>query len=124
MPRPEITPGLISRIHDAALRETGGTAGILDHGTLEHIVSKAEAEADPVVRASIYLHDIVKLHPFFDGNKRTAVNVCFLVLDEAGLVPEASTTEWVSLVLALAQYRRTVRGVARWLRARVRRRRV
>ena len=100
MPRPEITPGLISRIHDAALRETGGTAGILDHGTLEHIVSKAEA--DPVVRASIYLHDIIKLHPFFDGNKRTAVNVCFLVLDEAGLVPEASTTEWVSLVLALA----------------------
>lgn len=81
--------------------------------------------------AAALAHSIVNNHPFWNGNKRTAL-VSFLVfLDENGLVPTCTDDELFRFVLKVAQHRfvprnwpqrsdREVLAMAEWTRSRTR----
>lgn len=68
-----ITAGKIIEIHDEIMKEYGGTIGIRDEGTLELLAYKVNRVKTVFGRAALVLHTIVSAHPFFDGNKRTAI---------------------------------------------------
>ncbi|MEN8236118.1 MAG: type II toxin-antitoxin system death-on-curing family toxin [Pseudomonadota bacterium] len=70
---------------DFLIKKDGGFGGIRDFGLLSSALaipsqsfSGQEMHHTVIEKASAYLYHLIKNHPFFDGNKRTAV-FCFLV---------------------------------------------
>lgn len=59
---------------------------------------------DPIEIAAAYLFYLCRNHPFVDGNKRTALASCLVLLSENGLLPEEKldTDAWEKLVVAVA----------------------
>ena len=77
-------------MHDEALAQHGGPAGVRDLGLLESALARPRnlliySEPTPSLSrlAAAYAKGIVANHPFVDGNKRTAftVSVTFLRLN-------------------------------------------
>ena len=54
---------------------------VVNRGNLEFIIEKAKAAKTPIKKASIFLYDIIRLHPFLDGNKRTAFHTMLYFLE-------------------------------------------
>lgn len=80
----------VLELHDRAINEHGGLAGLRDLGLLESALARprqifAYAEqANIVALAAAYTTGIVRNHPFLDGNKRTAFLVALEFLFNNG----------------------------------------
>ena len=63
--------------------------------------------SDPVEIAAAYLFYLCRNHPFFDGNKRTALAACLVFLEKNDLLPNTklSLHEWGGFVLDVAESR-------------------
>ena len=63
--------------------------------------------SDPVEIAAAYLFYLCRNHPFFDGNKRTALAACLVFLENNDLLPNTKLplNAWESFVLDLAAHR-------------------
>ncbi len=92
-----LTVSKIIEIHDEIIKEYGGTRGLRDEGTLELLVYKANRENTTFRRAALILYTIAVQHPFFDGNKRTALVTAEKVLDDEGYYLDAEAEEKVGL---------------------------
>ena len=55
---------------------------VRDEGTLEYIVDRAETLGDRVDKGAWLLWSISTMHPFVEGNKRTAVLACQYALGD------------------------------------------
>lgn len=106
----------IIEIHDTILKKYGGTGGVLNEGTLELLVYKASREKVIFRQAALILHTIAAQHPFFDGNKRTALAAAESMLGEAGYYLYADDDDIVSLTQRIAEYKCTVKAVEKWVR--------
>src|SRR5262249_25686841 len=58
--------------------------------------------ADIVEVAAAYLFYVCRNHPFFDGNKRTAMTVAIVFLRLNGIEPLPDSAEWEKLMLDVA----------------------
>lgn len=57
-----------------AINKLVGSDGVVvNSGNLDFISENVSHSQNPVKAAAVLLHDIISLHPFLDGNKRTAV---------------------------------------------------
>ena len=81
--------------------------------------------------AAALLHAFIHDHPFHNGNKRTALVLMLVALDENGIFPEFDEGELFKLVLIVAQHRlvdhrfhdladREVLAIAEWICSRTR----
>ncbi len=112
-------------IHDAQLREHGGSPGVRDEGLLESALARPvnlAAYGDPGIEdcAAAYGFGIARNPPFIDGNKRTAF-VCielFLALNRHELI--ADDLECVTTMLALAAGDLDEAALADWIRQNLR----
>jgi death-on-curing family protein len=57
----------------------GGT--LVSRSNLEFIVEKARNAKGLAGKAAVFLYDTISLHPFLDGNKRTAFHTMLLFLE-------------------------------------------
>lgn len=110
----------IIEIHDEIIKEYGGTDGIRDEGTLELLVYKANRENTVFRRAALILHTTAVQHPFFDGNKRTALVVAEKVLDDEGYYLDAEAEEKVGLMLNIAEYKGSIKTIEKWIKEKAR----
>jgi death-on-curing family protein len=62
-------------------RRLGEGGVLINKGNLQFILSEAENARLLVEKAAIFLCDIVRLHPFLDGNKRTAFHTMLYFLE-------------------------------------------
>jgi death on curing protein len=107
--------------HDLELAAHGGSAGIRDEGLLDSALARpkniwAYAESAPSlpVLAAAYAFGISSNHPFFDGNKRTALVVSFAFLDVNGLEVNASQEDAYLTILGLAAGEISEPELAQW----------
>ena len=69
----------VIEIHENEIKVAGGLSGIRDRNSLESAVAAPQASfgndflMDLFEMAATYLNSIAMNHPFFDGNKRTAL---------------------------------------------------
>lgn len=113
-------------IHKLQIAEHGGQDGIRDLGLLESSLARPrnigayEPDADHARLAAALGHGIAKNHPFFDGNKRTALVATrtFLLLN--GFTLEATQQEKCLTFLAVAEGTLSEDELAVWLRDRLR----
>lgn len=107
--------------HDLELAAHGGAAGVRDSGLLESALARpkniwAYAESPPPLTklAAAYAFGISSNHPFFDGNKRTALVVSFAFLEVNGMEVTASQEEAYLTILGLAAGEITEAQLALW----------
>lgn len=83
----------VLKIHDLVLLRYGGCPGCPNPERVSALLARVrnyefyEGLTDVFALAAMYWVAISKGHVFADGNKRTAVAVCFLFLRRNGIVP-------------------------------------
>ncbi|QPJ61366.1 MAG: type II toxin-antitoxin system death-on-curing family toxin [Candidatus Nitronauta litoralis] len=115
-----INPKLVLLFHEQLIVEHGGQAGIRDQGLLKAAMARPEqifsnGEPDLFDLAAAYTSEIIRNHPFIDGNKRTAflVGAHFLEINGQNLIaPEAETTQ---AILDLVTKKLSEEDFAIWL---------
>ena len=111
----QITVETILQLHDMAIKRYGGSRGILHEGTVHHVVQECSYRYEPIDQAAYLLHGIATKHPFFDGNKRTALLVALATLASQGLGITATNEDVAEFVLLVAQGKKTEEQVRLWL---------
>jgi death on curing protein len=116
-----ISTAIATAIHDEAIYEFGGLAGIRDMELLDGALDRPrnllayEPGASVFRLAAALCVGIAKNHPFNDGNKRTALLVtrAFLYLNAQELEP--SQANEVTTLVAVADGSLTEEDLAAWL---------
>ncbi|MDO8725678.1 MAG: type II toxin-antitoxin system death-on-curing family toxin [Candidatus Methanoperedens sp.] len=116
----EFTVSKIIEIHDEIIRIYGGTRGVLSEATLEMLVYKVNQENDIFRKAALILHRIASQHPFFDGNKRTALVAAEKMLYDEGYCIDAEQDEKVVMMLRIAKYKCSIKSIEEWISERAR----
>lgn len=130
MKRPKwISISLATAIHDEAIYEFGGLAGIRDPGLLASALDRPRNLRAHRPRSSIFAlaaalcAGVARNHPFNDGNKRTALLAtrAFLYLNAQEFEPPQP--EEVATLIAVAEGSLEEPALAAWLKRHSRRRR-
>ena len=116
----ELTVDYIIILHDDVIERLGGTKGVLNHGTIDHLIYLLETKNDVFKKAALALNQIIVNHPFFDGNKRTGHLIADIVLREEGLHIHTDEEKMTRALLKIANYECTVEDIEEWLRRIVR----
>lgn len=116
---------IVLEAHRAALVDHGGAPGVLNQGSLQSALIRAQnryhygnPKPDIIDLAATYVHALCKAHAFNDGNKRTAFYVCRIFLMENGYTFDPPTEETVEFLTQVADDRNTGitdAHVAEWL---------
>lgn len=111
----------IEALHQEQLRLHGGAAGIRDSGLLDSALARPlqkESYGDPDIfdLAAAYLFDVLKDHPFVDGNKRTGLAAADLFLYFNGFSLEAVQEDIIQLVLMVSTSEIDEAGAAAFFR--------
>ena len=128
MREPRWVPRLVvDSVHVDQLREHGGLPGVRDENALEAALARPrqkwnyEPESDLSVLAAAYAFGVAKAHPFNDGNKRTAFLTMVIFLGLNGKDLNASESDVVQVMVALAEGSLKEPGLAKWIRKRLKR---
>ena len=117
---------MLDVLHDAQLREHGGSPGVRDDDLLEsamarprHKFSYAE-RPDLATLAAACAFGLARNHGYVDGNKRTAFMAAYVFLGLNGLDLDAEEPEVVTTMERVADGRVTEKRLADWIRANLR----
>ena len=108
-------------LHNQLLARFGGLEGIRDEGLLESAlyrpVQKFQYEPNSTLPelAASYSYGIARNHPFFDGNKRSALLAAIVFLEINGMKFNATEEEAVLETIALTAGEGTEYEYAFWL---------
>ena len=116
-----INKGIVIALHDEQIAEHGGQAGLRDEGLLESALARpvnratygGEGVAD---LAAAYGYGVALNHPFFDGNKRTALVAMELFLVLNGYELKADDASCLEILLSLAEGSLSEEGLSTWLK--------
>lgn len=119
-----LTVDIVKEIHDAVLREFGGSGGIRDEALLHSAVAAPQATfggqspfGNLTEVAAAYLFYLCRNHAFTDGNKRTAMTAAIVFLRLNGFAPASDSDRWEQLVLDVAASRLDRDGTTRRLKS-------
>ena len=113
---------VVDAVHLDQLREHGGLQGVRDENALESALARArnkwayELAPDLAALAAAYGYGLAASHPYHDGNKRIAFLAMVMFLGLNGWDLDASESEVVSTMLAVADGSYSEPELAEWLR--------
>ena len=91
--------------------------GVRDIGTLQCLIEFGlPREETPWDQAALTLHTIAALHPFRDGNKRTAFIAAHLILQLSGWEVVVDNDEMVEFVLLVAMKLQSKMQIIKWMK--------
>jgi death-on-curing protein len=117
-----VTASIATAIHDEAIYEFGGLAGVRDSGLLQSALDRPrnlfayEPGSSIFELAAALCVGIARNHPFHDGNKRTALLATRAFLYLNGQELEPTQADEVSTLVAVADGSLDERRLAEWLK--------
>ncbi len=109
--------------HEDQLRQYGGKSGIRDMGLLESALAQPEASfggdyvhQDLFHMAAAYGYHICQNHPFFDGNKQTALIAMYMFLFVNNYRLKADKKNLFAVMMGVAQGQIDKETLAEFLR--------
>jgi death-on-curing protein len=112
-------------LNTVVVRQTGGTPGVRDIGSLEAAVARpyagyeeAELFPTPFYKAAALMESVIQRHPFVDGNERTGLMTGAALLYLAGYEFKAPKDEIVEVPVALAERKVNVEELSKWFETR------
>jgi len=106
-------------IHDGIIEIYGGTRGLLNQGTIDHLVYRLDRENNTIKKSALVLEIIITGHPFFDGNKRTAFEVADFILRQNKCHIHVNSEKIKNVLLKIAKYECTAKEIEKWLKRNV-----
>lgn len=105
-----LTKEQLIALHSLLIGETGGIHGLRDEGRLKAALAAPFITFDSldlyksdVEKAARLSFELVRGHPFIDGNKRIGVEALLIVLLQNGFSLDADDEEVISTFLLLAE---------------------
>ena len=120
-----MTRQMLDAIHQAQIREHGGSIGVRDAGLLESALARAQhkfvygEKPDWGLLAAAYAFGLAKNHGFVDGNKRVAFMTAYVFLGLNGYDLDVGEPEIVATMEGVAASSVTEAGLAKWFRLHV-----
>lgn len=118
-----LTKDLILIFHRDQVEKYGGKDGVRDEGLLESAIAQSQTSfggehvnADLFEMAAAYGFHICQNHPFFDGNKRTALIAMYTFLHVNGFELKADKKSLYALVMELANGKVQKKELASYLK--------
>ena len=117
---------MLDVLHDAQVREHGGSPGARDEGLLESALARPQhkwayaAAPDLAILAAAYAFGLAKNHGYVDGNKRVAFMAAYVFLGLNGKDFDADEPDVVGTMERVADGRLSESGLASWFRAGIR----
>ena len=111
-------------LNTAIVRQTGGSLGVRDVGSLEAAVARpyvgygeTELFPRPFDQAAALMESVIQRRPFLDGSKRTGLLAGSALLYLAGYDFAAPRTEMVEVPVGLAEHKIGSGELSRWFEA-------
>ena len=108
----------------AVVRQTGGSLGVRDAGSLEAVVARpyvsygeVELFPTPFDKAAALMESVIQRHPFVDGNIRTGLLAGAALLYLTGYDFAAPRDEMVEVAVELAEHKIEAERLSRWFEA-------
>lgn len=118
-----LTDAELVEIHDRVIGLIGGMSGLRDTAALASCVAQPKTAVFGQERfltlfdkAAAYCYFIVRLHPFFDGNKRTGLVAAITFLLDQGMKPVFDEDEMYDAIIDVATGKLGVEDLATLLR--------
>lgn len=83
-------------------KKVGEKGTLINKGNLEFTIQKVDKSKELVKKAALLLHDLIVLHPFLDGNKRTAFVSANTLIELDGKKFEISDKDVLDLTYGIA----------------------
>ena len=116
---------MLDAIHQAQLREHGGSPGIRDDAVIESALARPQnkfayaRKADWALLAAAYAFGLAKNHGFVDGNKRVAFVAAYVFLGLNGHDLDVTEPELVTTMQGVAASTVSEAALVKWFRARI-----
>jgi death-on-curing protein len=113
---------MLDAIHQAQIREHGGSAGIRDDGLLESALTRPQHKYayaklwDWATLAAAYAFGLAKNHGFVDGNKRVAFMTAYVFLGLNGHDVAAAEPDVAVVMENVAAGELSEQSLVRWFR--------
>lgn len=109
-------------LHNLVVEKSGGSYGLRDLGLLESAVARPQASFGGeglyptlFLKVGELLHNLLRNHPFVDGNKRTSMYAAMTFLELNGYKFVAKQKEVVQFALKTENEKLSVEEIAKWL---------
>ena len=113
---------VVIAIHDDQIRLYGGAYGVRDIAALHAALQMPQVgfggeflHTTTLEMAAAYGFQLCQIHPFIDGNKRTAGMVMFTFLQLNGIELNASEPDYYAVMMSIASGQMSKEQVASWL---------
>ena len=116
---------VVDATHVDQLREHGGLTGVRDENALEAALARPRQlwhyapESDLAILAAGYAFGLTKAHAFADGNKRIAFLTAMIFLGLNSKDLNASESDVVQVMVALAEGSMNEAQLVEWIRPRI-----
>jgi len=121
-----LTVNEVLEIYQEVMRQSGGSAGIRDLGSLESAVAQPQMTFDGeelyatiIEKAASLGFSLIQNHPFVDGNKRAGHAAMEVFLVRNGYEINANIDEQVEIILQVASGQLKRQGFTEWLAAHI-----
>lgn len=114
----DIILGFLAALISAIFWGTYQGGVLINKENLEFILEKVKEEKSIIKKAAIFLRDIIRLHPFLNGNKRTAFHsmLYFLELnDERFKYGHKDENKIEKMLNRIARNRETMNEIGKWI---------
>lgn len=112
----------IIRLHEIVLRQTGGSDGLRDVGTLAMCAERPRASFDGkemypalFLKAGAALETLARNHVFVDGNKRTAFMTALYIIENNGYQTFFDNKDIENSMIRFVVERTSIEEIAAWL---------
>ena len=108
--------------HEKMIKSTGGSAGLRNKSLLDSAISNAYAtfEGNDLYQSveekcANICYNVVKSHPFIDGNKRMGVYIMLILLEYSGIKLLFKQSELVEFGLGIAEGKLNQSEIVDWI---------
>ena len=99
----------VSELYDMTIKASGGERGFVGKSNLDYLLDAVKDIGDRLPRkqaimkkAAFLLYNLIVVHPFLNGNKRTAFGLAGAFLEANGCELDTQATEAYEFLLGIA----------------------
>src|SRR5713226_5750911 len=116
------TMNQVERLYHRVIQMTGGESGYLSRSNLEYLLEtvkdvgeRLDRKRAIIKKAAFLLYNIIVLHPFVNGNKRTGYELVKLFLQVNGYKINSSSKDEYDFLLGVANGKASASDAETWI---------
>lgn len=116
------SPEQVDMLYREIIRRTGGESGYFNRSNLDYILDAVKDIGERLPRkealirkVAFLLYNIIRMHPFLNGNKRTAFELTKVFLEANGYRLQSVVQETFEFVLEITSGKLSMSDIESWI---------